>query len=76
METKKEVNYLVDWCYNEQGYQDRKNYFLLLRKMLMELEECNLALVEIIFDKYHVHFVDVDDFPRVNIDKPEDKSAA
>lgn len=53
----------------------RKHYFGLMRRFLNEVhsqsEQSGFVQITSIFDKYNVHFVDVDDFPRINIDEPK-----
>jgi hypothetical protein len=84
MITRNEVNYKIDWRGNaefgaplEPGkqapdkiYQDRKHYFAMLRRFLMDVKNLGRDEIDEIFAKYNVHFVDIDDIPRVNIDEP------
>jgi len=71
METKPEVNYKIDWVSaNEKAIHNRKEYFQMLRGFLKEVHATDNVEVRSIFEKWSVHFVDLDDFPRVNIDKP------
>ena len=58
----------------------RKHYFDMLRRFLTEIEAITedensfahdtRAKIKKVFNKYDVHFVDVDDIKRVNIDEP------
>lgn len=61
--------------------EDRKHYFDMLRRFLLEVETLieyanlnNKAIVvenlEKVFKRYDIHFVEVDDIKRVNIDEP------
>ncbi len=69
--------------------QARKHYFDMLRRFLKDIEiisdseipyhwqhSADLVRKEIkkVFEKYDVHFVDVDDFPRINIDEPKQEN--
>lgn len=57
----------------------RKHYFDMLRRFLNEVNAMAEKQASIkgdykilnIFKKYNIHFVDVDDIKRVNIDEPE-----
>lgn len=61
--------------------QARKHYFDMLRRFLTELDaikdgdgsddEHTTKSIQAVFKKYNVHFVDVDDIKRVNIDEPK-----
>jgi hypothetical protein len=62
---------------------DRKHYFEMLRRFLSEVdalveeakkENGNIIVerIEAVFKKYDVHFVDVDDIKRVNLDEPKE----
>lgn len=84
MEIRKEVNYKIDWKSDasfgapvditnttpDKIYQDRKHYFSMLRRLLQDFKNLGLDRVDDIFAKYKVHFVDIDDIERVNIDEP------
>jgi len=66
---------------NETVLQARIHYFEMVRSFLRDIESvsnsdipnADLIRKEIkkIFEKYNVHFVDVDDFPRINFDEPK-----
>lgn len=84
IEIKKEANYVIDWlsvCNPTKEseditkiQEDRKHYFNMLRRLLTELSNLNLeeqGLIDGVFEKYNVHFVDIDDIERVNIDEPK-----
>jgi hypothetical protein len=62
--------------------EDRKHYFDMLRRFLLDIdaliESANqesktivVERLEAVFKKYNVHFVDVDDVKRVNLDEPQ-----
>jgi hypothetical protein len=79
METKQEVNYKIDWVSSEpSSIQDRKAYFQMLREFLEDVKRVigDDGYVNKVFEKWNVHFVDVDDFPRVNIDRPRYEKGA
>jgi hypothetical protein len=79
MEIKNTVNSKIDWNAegsakhndNESALDARKHYFRMLRCFLSEVESIGGKKVREIFKKYNVHLVDIDDFPRVNIDEPK-----
>lgn len=86
MEIKNTVNYKIDWHSSlgakaesteeaiKQGVETltaRQHYFRMLRCFLSEVESIGGKKVREIFKKYNVHLVDIDDFPRVNIDEPK-----
>lgn len=83
MEIRKEVNYKIDWhaVSNTTSYptseesqkvlDDRIHYFNMLRRLLQDLQNLGLDNVDEVLAKYKVHFVDIDDIPRVNLDEPE-----
>jgi hypothetical protein len=49
---------------------DRKHYFSMLRSFLLDIKNLGMDKIDDIFTKYNVHFVDIDDIERVNIDEP------
>jgi hypothetical protein len=62
--------------------EDRKHYFDMLHRFLSEIdvlidnakkEDGNILpeKLEAIFKRYNVHFVDIDDIKRVNLDDPK-----
>jgi len=63
----------------EKRVNDRKHYFDMLRRVLigidtlLELGPSETLRQDIrgILEKYNIHFVDIDDIPRVNIDEPK-----
>lgn len=80
MITKKEVNYKIDWHGFKLGddiqaqikvLEDRKHYFDMLRRFLLNIKNLGRDEIDEVFEKYNVHFVDIDDIPRVNIDEPK-----
>jgi hypothetical protein len=50
---------------------DRKHYFSMLRKLFQDLKNLGNDKVDDILALYNIHFVDIDDIPRVNIDEPK-----
>jgi hypothetical protein len=79
--TKNEVNYKIDWhsggeygaspTGNKMVIEDRKHYFEMLRNLLLDLKNLGRDEIDDIFARYNIHFVDIDDIPRVNIDEPK-----
>jgi DNA-directed RNA polymerase alpha subunit len=51
--------------------EDRKHYFNMLRRFLLDIKNLGRDEIDEIFAKYNVYFVDVDDIERVNIDEPK-----
>lgn len=81
MRTEKSVNYAIDWLSVSNPstseleqitkiQEDRKHYFDMLRRLLQDLKNLGIDAVDEVLESYNVHFVDIDDFPRVNIDEP------
>ena len=72
------VDYKIDWHSEGTGIaksgelivQDRQHYFDMLRRFLQELKNIGSDQVDKVFVKYNVHFIDIDEFKRVNIDEP------
>jgi hypothetical protein len=54
----------------EKIIADRKHYFDMLRRLLQDLKNLGIDAIDEVLESYNVHFVDIDDFPRVNIDEP------
>jgi hypothetical protein len=54
----------------EKVLEDRKHYFDLLRRFLIEINNLGRDEIDDIFKRYNVHFVDIDDIKRVNLDEP------
>ena len=83
MITKNEVNYKIDWhaVSNTTDYPtseaslkilaDRKHYFDMLQRFLLDIKNLGQDRIDDIFERYNVHFIDIDDIPRVNIDEPK-----
>jgi hypothetical protein len=79
--TAKEANYKIDWhaAYSEEQIHndpdkiiaDRKHYFDMLRRFLQDIKNLGRDEIDEIFARYNVHFVDIDDIQRVNIDEPQ-----
>jgi len=74
---KKETNYMIDWkshgdtfALEKTVYENRKHYFQMLRNLLTDLDGLEIAEVSAILNKHNVYFVEIDDFPRVNLDEP------
>ncbi len=88
METKKDINYKIDWKERatpvssinpmpdfDRILDDRKHYFNMLRRLIVEIDKCETnEQIKSVFKKYNVYFVDMDEFERVNIDEPETKT--
>lgn len=81
MRTEKSVNYAIDWLSVSNPstseleqitkiQEDRKHYFDMLRRLLQDLKNLGIDAVDEVLESYNVHFVDIDDIPRVNIDEP------
>ena len=79
MEIKTEVNSKINWqsggrkihSDTETVLSARMHYFNMLRRLLSDIEAVGNGAVNAILKKYNVHFVDVDDIKRVNIDEPK-----
>ncbi len=69
MDVRKETNFKIDWeSSTEKAQIERKNYLNFIRKFLQDLENLNIAEVKQLMEKWKIHFVDIDNFPRVNFD--------
>lgn len=75
---KNEVDYKIDWHSIDPlkgGHtdilEDRKHYFKMLRNLLLDLKNLGRDEIDDIFIKYNIHFVDIDDIERVNLDEPK-----
>jgi len=72
------VDYKINWHGDGTGIaesgkliiQDRIHYFSMLRMLIAELRNLGKDEVDDVLEKYNVHFVDIDDIKRVNIDEP------
>lgn len=79
IQVKEKINYEIDWhsdgvCIAEDKntvLDNRIHYFRMLRNFLEDLDGLDLSEVEEVFRKYNIHFVDIDEIPRVNIDELE-----
>ena len=65
-------NHIVDWTTGDQE-GDRAHLFTAYRDFLEELKETDFPEVLEIFEKWSVENLDIDDFPRIQILRPEDK---
>lgn len=65
-------NYIVDWSTGDSE-KDRAHLFRAYRDFLSEVKSVANSEVLSVFDKWHVAELDVDDFPRISILRPEDK---
>jgi hypothetical protein len=74
METKLETNYLIDWHSDSaEAIAAKKQYFYMLRMLLAELQDADdHGSIADILQKYNVYFIDIDGFPRVNLDLPKE----
>lgn len=54
----------------EKINSDRKHYFDMLQRLMSEISNVDDDKVNAILKKYNVHLIDIDNFPRVNIDEP------
>ena len=61
------TNKLIDWK-TEKGYPERKAMFLAYRRLFRELDK--IPAVKQVFKGWNVSFLDIDDFPRINVDVP------
>jgi len=67
-------NVIVDWTTGDpEG--DRAYLFQAYRNFLKELKALDNIEVNDIFSKWKVEFLELDDFPRINIEYPENFSA-
>lgn len=67
-----EGQHIVDWTTGDpEG--DREHLFRAYRDFLRELKEVASPEVLDIFEKWSVDEMDIDDFPRISILRPEDK---
>lgn len=67
---------------SETLVEARKHHFSMMRRFLLEIDdisrgqgsfaEITRTRIKRVFEKYNVHFVNVDDFPRINIDEPKE----
>ena len=87
MKTVYSINHKIDWKERAtpvssinpmpdfDGILDeRKKYFNLLRRLIVEIENCDTnEEIKDVFKKYNVCFADVDEIERVNIEEPETK---
>lgn len=80
MEVRNSVDYKIDWqktgelVQNPSGatiYEDRKHYFDMLRRLIIDLKNLGKDDIDDVFAKYNVYLVDIDDIKRVNIDEPK-----
>ena len=70
METIKESGeiYVINWKDNDQkSLNERKNYLRLLRNFVTDLENIGNEQVNDLMKRWKVAFVDIDEFPRVNL---------
>ena len=65
-------NHIVDWTTGDPG-GDRAHLFRAYRDFLTELKETGLPEVLEIFGEWSVEDMNIDDFPRISIFRPEDK---
>ena len=75
-------DYIINW--GTEDLEHKKNYFKAWRMFIIELEEasrdvrfryindCISENIDSLIAKYNIHFVDIDDIPRVNIDFPKE----
>jgi len=67
-----EGNYIVDWVTGDpEG--DRAHLFRAYRDFLSELRDTQLPEVLDIFKKWSVADLNIDEFPRISIERPEDR---
>lgn len=67
-----EGQHIVDWTTGDpEG--DRAHLFRAYREFLKELKETDLPEVLDIFNKWSVEDLNIDDFSRIQIERPEDK---
>lgn len=62
---------IINW--GEEDKEHKVSYFKALRQMIEEIY-FNGSVTPIL-EKYNIHFIDVDDIPRVNIDFPKNDQA-
>jgi hypothetical protein len=76
----KQIDYKINWHAIDPlkgGHTDiladRKHYFNMLRRFLKEVhkESKPYPMIREIFKRYNVHFVNIDDIERVNLDEPK-----
>jgi hypothetical protein len=74
------INYKIDWhsgsekVIGENGtsvLDDRKHYFDMLRRFLIDIKNLGRDEIDELFERYNVYLVNIDDIPRVNIDEPK-----
>ena len=66
-------NHIVDWITGDpEG--DRSHLFSAYRDFLDEIRELGITEVEVIFKKWKVDKLEMDDFPRISIERPADKN--
>jgi len=69
MKTSGVTNKLIDWK-TAKGYEERKGMFVAYQEFFLELEKIKNSEVKALLRKWNVYFIDADDFPRINMDKP------
>ena len=61
-------NYVINWKDSDQkSINERKNYLRLLRNFVTDLENLEDEKVNELLKGWKVAFVDIDEFPRVNL---------
>ena len=65
-------NHIVDWTTGDpEG--DRAHLFKAYRDFLAEVKENATSEILTVFEKWSVEDMNIDDFPRISILRPEDK---
>ena len=68
MKTSNETNYVINWKdSDDKSINERKNYLRLIRNFVTDLENLNNQEVNDVLERWKVYFVDIDEFPRVNL---------
>jgi len=76
------VNYKMDWdssgaVIRENGKsvkEERIDYLTVMRQLLEEIDSLGISSVKAIFRKYNVHKVNIDEYPRINVDYPKENA--
>lgn len=66
------TNHVIDWkSESAAAYEQRRNYFFALRSFFEKLENLGNPEVEKLMDEHGVAAVEIDDFPRVNLQRSQ-----